>query len=147
MPVEFFIRYKGKCYGVGTRLKFYLNDRKHCEWETPHTGKIVDFVGNWVLIKGDDGRIYDFCTTRNLINFDKLIVEIIEPVYYTEQTVQQVYNNRIPPPTWDVEIGWVWYVLIMVVGAIFKDKISIWVFATAYFFLWKNGFFNRKGKN
>jgi hypothetical protein len=34
----------------------------------------------------------------------------------------------------------------MVVGTIFKDRLMIWVFASAVFFLWKNGFLNGGNK-
>ena len=78
-------------------------------------------------------------------NVDRLdIIEIIEPVYPESKPV--ITNNRNYPPAWDVEMGLIWYIVIMLVGSIFKDRLIIWVVATAYFFLWKNGFFGGKRK-
>lgn len=135
MPVEFFIRYKELCYDVGTRLRFKVS-----LYGGVKEGVIDRFINNHVIIRCDDGELYSFCTTRNLVNFDKEIVEIIDPVYYTPNYI--FGQNRKRPPSWDLEIGWIWYIIIMVVGAIFKDRLMIWVCATVYFFLWKNGVIN-----
>lgn len=138
MPIEYFIRYQGKCYDVGTKLKFY----PQAQWVGSVVGTIEQFMGSNVLIRGSDGHLYKFSTTTS--NFDNMIVEIIEPVYYEEPQIEykQGLSGGVCPPEGDVFVGWAWYIAIMLVGAIFKDRFAIWVFATAVFFLWKNGFFN-----
>ena len=68
------------------------------------------------------------------------IIEIVEPVYPPEKQVPQ--NKRQCPPSWDVEIGWIWYILIMLVGLIFKDRWLIWIITTVVFFSWKSGLLN-----
>ena len=73
------------------------------------------------------------------------IIDVVEPVYYESPGVSPP-SNRNPPPDWDVEIGWVWYIIIMCVGSIFKDRWLLWICATIYFFLWKSGIFNGKNK-
>lgn len=138
MPVEYFIRYKEKYYDVGTRLRLkYFGEIVE--------GVIEEFIGTTVYIRFveselfPNGYSYSY-STIGTVNFDKLIVEIVEPVYYIEKQSQK--DNRTYPPSWDVEIILIWYIIIMVVGTMFEARIIIWIFASAYFFLWKNGFLN-----
>ena len=140
MPVEYFIRYKGLFYDVGTRLKFKAYSYGYY-WGIKE-GIIEKFINTTAFIRGDDGILYEYSTIKNLIDFDKVIIEIIEPVYYVPEGTTG--NNHDCPPDWDVEIGWIWYIITMVVGVIFKDRILIWVFATAIFFLWRRGYLNKK---
>lgn len=136
MPVEYFIRYQGKCYDVGTRLRFYPYGDK---WLNPVDGVIEEFTSTWVFIRGDNGRLYQFSTVTN--RFDSTVLEILSPVYYEEPPV--AYRRGGVCPSEDaIFVGWVWYILIMLVGVIFNERLLIWVFATAVFFLWKNGFLN-----
>lgn len=73
------------------------------------------------------------------------IVEIIEPVYPHKEEMTSTYYRQCPSLD-TVFVGWVWYIVIMLIGIIFKDRLLIWVFATAVFFLWKNGFLNGGNK-
>ena len=136
MPVEYFLRYKGQCYDVGTRLRF-----KIVSFGSPEEGTIEWFSHNKVCIRLTDGSQHLLSTMWPL---DNTIVEIIEPVYYEEPTVEykRGLKGGVCPPEDDVFVGWVWYIVIMLVGIIFKDRFTIWVVATAVFFLWKNGFLN-----
>jgi hypothetical protein len=133
MPVEYFIRYKGLCYDVGTKLKINRYGIKE--------GEIEEFIGGTAYIRFTDGSLVGYSTMPNMIDFDKLIIEIIKPVYWIPEEHTPADNRNRPAP-WDVELGWIWYIIIMVVGAIFKDRLLIWFFTTAIFFLWKNGFLN-----
>lgn len=139
MPVEYFLRYKGLCYDVGTRLRF-----RNCTapWAIVYEGTIEWFSHNSAFIRLTNGGQYELFTTWPL---DNLILEIIHPVYYEEPPKVPVRGGPLPPEN-DIFIGLVWYIVIMLVGAIFKDRLTIWVCATAYFFLWKNGYFNRGKK-
>lgn len=139
MPVEYFIRYKGMFYDVGTKLKFKAISYNYY-WGIKD-GTIEKFINSTVFIRADDGVLYEYSTIKNLVDFDKLIIEIIKPVYWIPEEHTPADNRNRPAP-WDVELGWIWYIIIMVVGAIFKDRLLIWFFTTAIFFLWKNGFLN-----
>lgn len=133
MPVEYFLRYRGICYNVGTRLKF-----KPSYWSDPIEGKVEYISHHTVFIQLTDGSKWKLSKVQSL---DNTITEIIEPVYYEEHPI--VYKRSGAHPSEEsVFIGWVWYIAIMLIGVIFKDKFTIWVFATAAFFLWKNGFLN-----
>jgi hypothetical protein len=78
--------------------------------------------------------------------FDRLIVEIIKPVYYTGPIYSEYPNERNSPPSWDVEMGWIYYILAMIVGTLFNARWVIYIFATVIFFAWKNGFLNGGNK-
>lgn len=137
MPVEYFIRHQGKCYDVGTRLKFYPFE---CTWLTPITGVIEKFVGTTCFIKGDDGHTYTFSTVIQQ-NGHKCVAEIITPIYYT---VKQGATNRNYPPSWKVETSLTWYIIAMVGGLFFEDGWFIWILATIIFFAWLTGRLNNK---
>ena len=134
MPVEYFVRYKGKCYDVGTRLKF-----RPGIGIDPLEGTI-EWVGRHIfyirLIDGGGRQL------SKMYSLDNTIIEIIEPVYYEEEPKET--NNRVYPSMGDVDVGWVWYILIMVVGVIFNARILIWIVATVVFFSWKNGLLKEK---
>ena len=142
MPVEYFIRFQGKCYDVGTKLRFRTQS---ASWASILEGKIEWISHNVFYIRLTDGGGWQLSKTFGLEN---TIVEIIEPVYYKEPPVEYVRGLRggACPPEDEIFVSWVWYILIMVVGVIFKDRLMIWVFVSAVFFLWKNGFFNGGSK-
>lgn len=146
MPIEHFIKYKGRLYDVGTKLRFkvYLGNFSYRYCLGVIQGVIERFDGSSVFIRGNDGELYNYSTIKNLENFDNVIVEIIEPIYYTPKHTNT--NERDCPPEWDVENGWMWYVTIMLVAVIFKARVVIWVLATVVFLLWKNGFLNGGNK-
>ena len=129
MPVEYFLRYQGKCYDVGTKLKFTF-------YGTTQEGTIELISHNHVYIRTTNGTILQLSKTLPL---DNAIIEIIDPVYCEEPQQQHQVNSGVIPSINDVFVGWVWYLVIMVVGVIFKDRWAIWIFATIIFFTWKNG--------
>lgn len=135
MPIENFLRFEGKCYDVGTKLKFYA--RIHQINVGIEIGVIKRFDNGTVYIESDDGFIYYYSTMLCNNMFD-CIIEILEPVYYVPKE-DTMSDHRTRPAPWDVEIGWIWYIIIMVVGTIFNDRLLIWIVATAIFFLWKSG--------
>lgn len=118
--------YNGIEYDVGTKVKiktFRYGEQIMALERGGVTG--IQFVGD------------DYFSIPIRSNTANLIIEIVEPIY-SEKCVEIVDNyNR--PTSWDVEIGWIWYIIIMVVGTIFNDRLLIWGVATAVFFLWKNG--------
>lgn len=80
---------------------------------------------------------------RSSFGANQYIVEILEPVYADlSEYLPDGSNNKSCPPDHEVEIGWIWYILIMLFGLLFKDWLMIWVLASGIFFLWKRGFLN-----
>ena len=131
MPVEFYFKYHELLYDVGTKVRF----KQKYQWQGITEGTVIRINPNSIDVKheGDVTTIYRW-------DIESKIIEIVEPVYYTK-VIESLPNNRVYPSESSVELGWIWYIIIMVVGAIFKDKLMIWVCATAYFFMWKNGLF------
>lgn len=136
MPVEYFIRFQGKRYDVGTRFKFkYMGSVME--------GTIESISHNIFYVRLTDGTDWRLSKVWPLEN---TIIEIIEPVYYEDPIVEYTFgiSGGVCPTEGDVFIGWIWYIVIMVVGTIFNDRLMIWVFTSAVFFLWKNGFLGGK---
>ena len=131
MPVEYFLRYKGKCYDIGTMIRFKQN---YCTY----VGIIQRFTHNGMWLSVHTGSEYYLSRIHSL---DNVILEIIIPVYYEESTLTHI-NIKESPPEESIFIGWIWYVVIMAGAMIFKDCLMIWVFTTIVFILWKKGFLN-----
>ena len=137
---------------MGTKVKFI---RKY-QWNSVTEGIIIWIEPNSITIKTYNDINYNIFVS----DVDRMIKEIIEPIYYTgsvQPPIQpsasgtdvlykgvEANKNRNYPSEGDVEVGWIWYIIIMLVGAIFKDRWIIWVVATFYFFSWKNGFLGGK---
>lgn len=131
MPVEYFLRYKDKCYDVGTIIRFKHN-------LCIYVGIIQRFTHNGMWLLVNTGNEYYLSRVTSL---DGVILEIIIPMYYEEPATAYV-NNKEPPPEDNVFIGWIWYIIIMLGALIFKDCLMIWAFTTIAFILWKKGFLN-----
>ncbi len=140
-----YMKFNGEYYDVGTiaRIKGRFGPvvARFCGWKDGYRGcfELIDEDTYGLYNTYDRAGVMDYC------------LEIIVPVKPNlQQTESQTTNSgfglpeRDKPPSWDIEIGWIWYVVIMVVGTIFQDRWLIWGFATAVFFLWKNGFLNKK---
>ena len=125
---EHYLYYKGKYYDVGTKVL--------CKTKYNYTREgVITGINNKISInfKG----IYE---TFNKECIDDYIIQIIEPieVYPIEEITTT--NNRVCPIGDDEFYGTIWYILVMIIGTIFQDRIGIWLFATIIFFLWKNGY-------
>ena len=121
--------YQGKHYDVGTKVKIktvYYGEQIMTLTRSSVSG--LQFVGN------------NNYTIPLRLGVSDLIVEIVEPV----EIVVAPSNNRNYPSEGDVFIGWIWYIIIMAVGTLFNARIVVWIFATAVFFAWKNGFMGKK---
>lgn len=126
--------YKGQIYFSGTKVKIKQIMGEPCvmvfrDRYTDNFGdEILNFVGN-----------YNYAVHQK--DVEKYVLEIIE--ISTIEEINNRSNQRIKPPDWQVETGWIWYIIIMVGGTLFKARWTIYIFATAIFFLWKNGLLNR----
>ena len=136
MPVEYFVRYQGKCYDVGTKLRFKPTSGSYIK-----EGTIVHIDCNHIYIRLIDGSRWRL---SKICGLEKTIVEILEPVYYEEPPKKNVRRGVCPSEN-DIFLGWILYILTMLVGTRFSARILIWIVATVVFFSWKNGLL--KGKN
>lgn len=88
----------------------------------------------------DELRFYGTFSFRDKVShLQSSILDVVEVPNPEELT----YNtSRRRPPNWQVEMGITWYIIIMLVCALFKDRWIGWIFITSYFVLWLNGFMN-----
>jgi hypothetical protein len=76
-------------------------------------------------------------------------LEVIEPIKPNLQLTTSTGGNggvpnRDKPPSWDVEVAWIWYIVIMFILTFFQARWLGWIATTIIFFGWKNGHFNNK---
>ncbi len=136
-----YMKFKGEYYDVGTIAKI----------KGRYGPVLVRFVG-WRhgdrgCFESIDDKAFGLYDTYNRAGVMDYCLEIIVPVKPNLQTTEEVSDGfglpeRDKPPSWDIEIAWVWYIIIMAVAFIFKERWMIWFFTTAVFFLWKKGFLN-----
>jgi hypothetical protein len=139
------MKFKGEYYDVGTIARI----------KGPYGPVLARFVG-WRY--GDTGcfeliddKAFGLYDTYNRAGVMDYCLEIVVPVKPNlQQTEAPAEKGGLPerdkPPSWDIEVAWIWYIVIMAVAVIFKDRLMIWAFVSAVFFLWKNGFLNNKKK-
>ena len=97
-------------------------------------GKVV--IMTFTGVRGNELTFmghYNFSFPVEMIN--RYVLEIVE--LPREEFIMQ--RKKKCPPLWDVEIGWLWYIIIMTVGTLFNARWLVYIVATLYFFLWKNG--------
>ena len=140
-----YMKFNGEYYDVGTIAK--IKGRygpvvvRFCGWK-------YNDVGCFELIDNGTFGLYDTYNRAGVMDY---CLEIIVPVKPDLQSIEVTTNmicipDREKPPSWDVDVAWIWYVVIMVVAVVFKERWLIWGFVTTIFFLWKNGFMNGGNK-
>lgn len=131
--------YKDELYFSGTKVSIKTRGRiciasySH-KYRNSDNITVHDFIADHLHIMVKDYEL------------DDCIIQIIEPVRWEDIKEKSRIGSKSGtiPPEGDIFIGWIFYILIMAIGVIFKQRLLIWVFATAVFFLWKNGFLNKK---
>lgn len=122
--------YKGKYYDRGTVVRL----------KTKYNGIITTtYEGS-----GEFEGVSKYAFYSSLSPED-YIVEIIKPIYYKEPEINNSKKSSIFTRTgsgsWQssdtITLGLIWYIIIMIVGALFVDRWLIWIAATVIFFSWK----------
>lgn len=141
-----YFEFKGVKYGIGTIVK--VPSSTDIRWVSPKKySHEATFIGNSTFRYNKLlGCITLYEDGSNLIGgkYEEYI-EIIEPVYYQEPQPLPAKKGSIWTRTgsgsWDAHgdvcIGLIWYIVIMLVATIFKDRIAIWIITTIVFFSWK----------
>lgn len=87
-----------------------------------------------------------FKTSRNSKGLS--IVKIIEPHYYRpiprQMNAWDKFKANGGPKPVDTSFGTFIYIVVMIGGAIFKDRITLWVAATIIYLLWRFGYMNKR---
>lgn len=135
-----YLQYNGKCYDVGTKLRFKAFNCSYSQKDK--IGTITEICGTQLIIISDDGEEYLRSSVANWWSEGR-ILEIIEPVYY-EEKCKMVDRNYLFE--WQIEECLTWYIIIMVVGAIFEERWLLWVVATILLIARLGGFLSRNKK-
>lgn len=139
-----YLKYKGEYYDKGTIVKLH--------------GRNGPIVARWTGWNYKDQNCFELISESDYINMyrnytradtNKYIIEIVVPVKPILQKTEHIgcgfgSPNRDKPPSWDVEVAWIWYIVIMFILLFFKARWLGWIATTIIFFGWKNGFFNNK---
>ena len=140
-----YMKYNGEYYDVGTICKI-----------KGHRGPVlVRFLGwkyanRWcfeAVEKEHSPELYNTYDPSGVMDYCLEIVIPIKPNLDKKEVSNSNVGIGLPeretPPSWDIEVGWIWYIAIMLIATIFKDRVMIWGFATVVFFLWKKGFLSK----
>lgn len=141
-----YMKFREEYYDIGTICKIKGREGpvlvKFLGWDHNYKGKFEDL----------DNTIFGLFSDYTCAGVNDYCLEIIVPIKPNLQQPKEEIGSgfglpaRDKPPSWDVDIAWIWYVAIMAIGLIFKDRWLIWSFTSAVFFLWKNGFLNGGNK-
>jgi len=117
--------YKGVYYDVGTVVKLRTKWNKEV---------ITTFLG---------GHKYEGVSPYDCYFLDPpetYIIEIIKPVYYVPSkggSSMTRSGSGSSTSSDEIAIGLIWYIAVMLVAIIFKDRLLIWIVATIIFFAGK----------
>ena len=140
---NFFI-YRNVAYGVGTKVK--LKESVHYKTHNTNIAKNDTYVFYLGCKNGEN--IFHWCGPEDrrkvfrgqiwIRNCDEDIEEIVEPVYvkfvsWQEKALDNMVNKKVNA---DVFGGVLMYIVMMLIGAIFKDRFLIWAIGTVIFGLW-----------
>lgn len=148
MKQNYFI-YNGKQYVSGTIIIVKDYDRAaNCTYETEAVFLYHDLSRNVYAFKFKNK---DCVYIYPELSFYNMLVSIAENKIDTNYIYSEFEK---PAKQWTLEremsidgllISWIWYIFIMMVGVIFKDRILIWIFASIVFFNYRNKKLKERG--
>ena len=133
--------FHGKRYGVGTIVKIkpeLYGSRRQIE----RCDGVAEFIGGfdsgYLKFRGIVPLGQNYCGIAITTNPEDRIEKIIKPVFYVNKPTWQIamenYEKTPKNMRADIAPGTILYIAVMIVGAIFKGKVLIWLIAT-YFYL------------
>jgi hypothetical protein len=139
----YYFIYQGTAYAQATKVKFKKATHLH-KWHTTvgandtyvfYLGCDGQYVFHWV---GPEERRMCYRGQMWITNCDMDIEEIVEPIYpqwisWQQQAIQNMSDKNVCT---DVFGGVLIYIVIMCIGAIFDDRLTIWLVSTAIFSCW-----------
>jgi hypothetical protein len=139
-----YIKYKGEYYDIGTvvLIKGFYGPVKarFLGWKCNNRGCFEPISGERLIL-------HDTYNPAGVNDYVLDIIYSVKPILEINKTSTDggfKIPEREKPSPWNVEVAWIWYIVIMAIGLIFKDRWLIWGFTTAVFFLWKGGFLGGK---
>lgn len=130
--------FQGRRYGVGTVVKIKLGGKHTSQREVKRCNGVAKFIGGldngYLKFSGVVPPGTGFCGIAIFDNPENNIENIIEPVLYDNKPTWQIamdnYSKTHPARRADIAPGTILYIAAMIVGAIFKGKVLIWIVAT-----------------
>jgi hypothetical protein len=127
----------GVRYGVGTIVKL-KPENYGCGRNIKRCNGIAKFVGGfedgYIKFSGIVPAGSMYCGIGWIAKPEEKIEKILEPVYYENKPTWQIamanYQKTPKDRRADIVPGTIFYITAMVVGAIFKGAILIWIIAT-----------------
>lgn len=155
MSFQNYFIYKGMAYGIGTKVKIVssapffvigaigtkmknLDEVKNQIYTFDGGTTDGEFFFRWHEIESESDMKYGVRSQVQLKNLDSEILEIVEPVdvqiiSWQENAIHNMFNKKVVA---DVFGGVLIYIVIMCIGAIFKDRWAIWLVSTGIFGWW-----------
>lgn len=140
MRVGYFM-YNGKRYESGAKFLFNGGNVGTFLWEDYDSGYISYVytpIPNCYNVFPSPSKVIqkrkDFWN-----NFESVVVEM---------------DNRIKPPVLrqrpdfqidNMDVGWAWYITLMLISTIFHERIGLWALFTAIFFTWRSKKIKKEG--
>ena len=142
--MKYYFEFKGVKYGIGTIVK--VPSTLELRWRSrDEIMEISRFSGNSCFeFTHKHGFINLYESSGHLSGKYENYIEIVTPVYYQDSDPPKPQNIflRTRSDTWDAHndvcIGLIWYIAIMLIATIFKDRVSIWILVTIIYFIWKS---------
>lgn len=120
-----------------------------------HTGTIL--IINW---NGKAKEVtfmwYDSKTDKIKFRFDDSGWSVLRPndfynsiIYITNRVDSSVHMPVVKTrKDWEIDglfLGWIWYIFLMGISAIFKDALGLWLLISFVFFNWRSRKFKEEG--
>lgn len=144
--------YKGRYYGYGTVVKLKPEVYKGTAHVDRKCEGVVKFesgtTSGFMYFRGVDKQTGLACPgLHGSWNPNDIIEYIVEPVYVELQPVWKKavenYSQAAPEHKHLAFPGTLWYIVIMIVGTLFYDRVLIWIMATIiYGSYWVNKYRN-----
>lgn len=138
MNLRNYFEYKGKKYYTGT-IFIMKNPKEPCEYT--FIGYNVDYKA--LLCKSTGSQqvhseipIWESVFNKNLVSItNKIDTSVHAPVE------KKMKDSQID----GLFLGWMWYIFLMAISAIFKDALGLWGLITFVFFTWRHNKIKKEG--
>lgn len=138
MNLRNYFEYKGKKYYTGT---IFIMKVSKMLYEYTFVGYNVDHKA--LLCKSANNQqarslvpIWESVFNKNLVSItNKIDTSVHSPV---EKKMKDTQIDGL-------FLGWMWYIFLMAVSTIFKDKIGLWILWSVVFFSWRKKKIKKEG--
>jgi hypothetical protein len=80
-------------------------------------------------------KVKDCICRADQKNFQRIFISVTDRV---DETAHMPTTKTMKDTAIDgLFIGWLWYVFLMLISAIFKDAIGLWILISVTFFVWR----------